>query len=176
MTRRKTTAEFIEQAKAVHCDRYDYSNLDYRNAKPKVIICCPVHGDFKQAPAQHLSGRGCAVCAQGGDPNTMVYFGRIKTKLDDCVKIGITVRNVKDRFRIDSQTIEGFDIKRLDSFTVQHPQKGRAIEKLLREQFSDCRYTPNTRFTGWTECFNIEAKDEIAVEFAKLKKLHGSQS
>ena len=57
-----TTEEFIEKAKNVHGDKYDYSKVRYNNSKEKVIIICPKHGDFLQTPNSHLSGSGCPDC------------------------------------------------------------------------------------------------------------------
>ena len=41
---------FLEKAKKIHGDRYDYSQVICKNSKNKVIIICSIHGDFKQAP------------------------------------------------------------------------------------------------------------------------------
>ena len=57
-----TTKEFIEKAKLVHGDRYDYSLTNYRNAKTKVKIICKDHGFFEQRADCHLSNRGCPIC------------------------------------------------------------------------------------------------------------------
>lgn len=62
-TRRKTTARFIEEAKSVHGDRYDYSRTVYVNQRTKVVIGCATHGWFEQLPDDHSKGRGCRVCA-----------------------------------------------------------------------------------------------------------------
>lgn len=59
---RSTTEEFIEKAREVHGDKYDYSKVDYVNANTKVCIICPVHGEFWQQPADHLDGHGCSIC------------------------------------------------------------------------------------------------------------------
>ena len=59
---KKTTEEFIEQARLIHGDKYDYSKVIYKGNKVPVIITCPVHGDFMQAPLSHLQGQGCAKC------------------------------------------------------------------------------------------------------------------
>ena len=64
MVRRKTTEEFIADAKAVHGDRYDYSKVVYVNSRSKIIIICPIHGEFEQIPSNHLSGKNCIQCAQ----------------------------------------------------------------------------------------------------------------
>ena len=56
------TAVFVEKAKAVHGDRYDYGQVNYRNNCTKVVVTCKVHGDFLMRPSDHLSGRGCPSC------------------------------------------------------------------------------------------------------------------
>ena len=61
--KRKTTDEFIEDAKKVHGDKYDYSKVRYINAKTKVCIICPIHGEFWQIPNQHvILKQGCPKC------------------------------------------------------------------------------------------------------------------
>ena len=59
---RKTTEQFIEEARGVHGDKYDYSKVEYVTAHDKVCITCPTHGDFWQRPYDHLHGHGCALC------------------------------------------------------------------------------------------------------------------
>ena len=58
-----TTNEFIEKARKVHGDKYDYSKVNYVNAKTKVCIICHIHGEFWQTPDLHLQGRGCSLCS-----------------------------------------------------------------------------------------------------------------
>lgn len=57
------TQVFIEKARAVHGDIYDYGRVVYVRAHDKVIIACRQHGDFEQIPNNHLTGRGCAKCS-----------------------------------------------------------------------------------------------------------------
>ena len=56
--------EFIEKAKQVHGDKYDYSKCEYKTTEKKVTIICKTHGEFKQTPHSHLQGQGCPVCKQ----------------------------------------------------------------------------------------------------------------
>ena len=53
---------FIERSNLKHNNKYDYSNVNYVNAHTHIIIICPIHGEFKQTPAVHLSGYGCKKC------------------------------------------------------------------------------------------------------------------
>lgn len=62
MSKKSTKEEFIEKARKIHGDKYDYSKVDYLNGKTKVIIICPEHGEFLQAPEKHLTGQGCPYC------------------------------------------------------------------------------------------------------------------
>lgn len=56
------TQIFIEKARAVHGDRYDYDRVVYVRSRDKVTIICKKHGDFEQVPSNHLKGYGCARC------------------------------------------------------------------------------------------------------------------
>lgn len=58
-----TKEEFIEKAKQVHGDKYDYSLVKYNGNTKKVQIICPAHGMFWQLPNNHLAGKGCNRCA-----------------------------------------------------------------------------------------------------------------
>ena len=60
--KRLTKENFIERAKNVHGDKYDYSKVEYKNARTKVCIICPIHGEFWQVPSSHLKGIGCPRC------------------------------------------------------------------------------------------------------------------
>ena len=51
---RLTTEEFIQKAKEVHGNKYDYSKVNYVNAHTPITIICPVHGEFQQEPCDHL--------------------------------------------------------------------------------------------------------------------------
>lgn len=54
--------DFLESAKVIHGDKYDYSKVQYINRSNNVCIICPVHGEFLQSPKKHLAGHGCEKC------------------------------------------------------------------------------------------------------------------
>ena len=62
MGKRITQEEFIEKARKIHGDKYDYSMVNYVGCNDEVIIICPEHGEFKQVANYHLSGNGCKKC------------------------------------------------------------------------------------------------------------------
>lgn len=54
--------KFIKEADKVHGNKYDYSKVEYVNARTKIIIICIDHGEFSQTPDSHLRGCGCPKC------------------------------------------------------------------------------------------------------------------
>ena len=56
------TTEFVEKSIVIHENTYDYSLVNYINARNKVVIICPIHGEFAQQPTHHLNGHGCEKC------------------------------------------------------------------------------------------------------------------
>ena len=61
-SKKLTTEEFIEKARKVHGDKYDYSKVEYKNNRTPICIICPEHGEFWQLPINHLKGCGCKHC------------------------------------------------------------------------------------------------------------------
>lgn len=61
-SRRLTKEDFIKRARNVHGTKYDYSLVDYKDARTPIIIICKKHGQFKQIPYYHLAGNGCQCC------------------------------------------------------------------------------------------------------------------
>jgi len=67
--KKKTTEEWIEEAKKVHGNKYDYSKVEYINSHTKVCIICPKHGEFFIEPNQHIGKKkekqqGCSKCGK----------------------------------------------------------------------------------------------------------------
>ena len=143
---------FLDQARAVHGKRYDYSNATYVKAAEKVEIVCKKHGSFLQAPSDHVKGRGCPNCG----------WERMDTKkfIEKSKKVhGDTYDYSKSRF-VTSQT------------------KTTVICKMHGE----FRVSPNShqRGTGCPLCGNArtgEKKKEAAKEsfIKKAKKIHGKK-
>ena len=78
-----TKEEFIEKAKEIHVDKYDYSKVNYVNALTKVCIICKDHGEFWQRPVYHIQGRGCSKCNLSHlERNVMNYLDNIGITYD----------------------------------------------------------------------------------------------
>lgn len=61
---KSNTEDFVKKAKSIHGEKYDYSKVEYVNARTKVCIICPEHGEFYQIPNSHLNGEGCKLCVK----------------------------------------------------------------------------------------------------------------
>lgn len=62
-TRKSTTVEFIERARVVHGDEFDYSEVVYTSSRHPVIVICNTHGRFHVTPNKHISARQkCPKC------------------------------------------------------------------------------------------------------------------
>lgn len=55
---------FVEKAKKKHGNKFDYSKTEYVSLLKKVIVICPIHGEFEQVAKAHLGGAGCLKCAR----------------------------------------------------------------------------------------------------------------
>lgn len=61
--RRKTTEQFVQEAKVIHGDKYNYDLVEYQGNKIKVKIWCnKCHKLFYQTPDTHLHNHGCPFC------------------------------------------------------------------------------------------------------------------
>ena len=65
-SKKQTTESFIEKAKKVHGDKYDYSMVNYINSSTKVKIICRQCGKiFEQRPCDHINKKyGCPECGK----------------------------------------------------------------------------------------------------------------
>lgn len=53
----------IEKARQKHDNFYNYDSVKYESANEKVVIGCPLHGEFYQLLRKHANGQKCPKCA-----------------------------------------------------------------------------------------------------------------
>ena len=81
---KKTTEEFIKQAKEKYKDKFDYSKTKYINSKTKLIIICKIHGEIIQTPESHLRTKyGCIKCSGVNKKTTEEFIKQAKEKYKD---------------------------------------------------------------------------------------------
>ena len=65
---------FIEKAREIHGNKYDYSLVTHVKTREKSKIVCPEHGRFEQYAYAHLRGQGCPKCARLRNTDTTEKF------------------------------------------------------------------------------------------------------
>lgn len=173
----QAASEFVQKSQEIHNNKYTYEFVEYKNAHTKVIIGCPIHGQFEQRPTHHLAGHGCPVCAneESGWTRTNFKDKCIKNnnglgilyvlgcwsddKSEVFIKIGITSLSVKKRY--PSKTSMPYNYKILHEI-VGSPEYIYDLETKLHKKSKSYMYTPAISFDGSsTECF-IADKDYLS--------------
>ena len=143
--RRSNKDEFINKARKIHGNKYDYSKVEYINSDTAVTIICPEHGEFKQMPYNHLHGCSCPNCRNW--------------KLEE----DITSFLEKNEIKFERQ--KKFDWLGLQSLDVYIPNANIAIECQGLQHFKPINY-----FGGIKGYNNRKRLDE---QKAKLCKENG---
>ena len=101
------TQTFINKAKAVHGDQYNYDKVVYTNTHSKVDIECPQHGIFTQKANSHLNGCGCPVCKTSrGEIAVKTFLDEHKIVYDYQHKITTVDYTLYLDFKIQNVVIE----------------------------------------------------------------------
>lgn len=93
--------EFIEEAKRIHNNKYDYGSVEFINCRSKIDIMCNKHGIFKQTPSNHLQPNNCPKCINTISKMETEWLDSLNIKKEHrqyLIKIG------KSKYRAD-----GFD-------------------------------------------------------------------
>ncbi len=172
-------AYFAAMAKEVHGDKYDYSLVNYINAKTKVKILSE-NGIFEQTPNSHINGRGCPV--EGKKASTLAsinnpagwtytnwgniskrskHFTGFKVYFLECwdneteerfYKIGRTFTDVRWRFR--SKATMPYQYNILYTIELDDPKRICELEQEYKNNHKEFKYIPNKNFNGMYECFS----------------------
>lgn len=97
----KSTKNFIDEAKLMHEDFYDYSKVEYIDSRMEVEIICKIHGKFFQTPKIHLAGHGCSKCVGS--------VSRLETKWLDMLNIPLEGRGVSIRIGNKRMIVDGLN-------------------------------------------------------------------
>ena len=138
--------DWIKAASKLHNNKYDYSKVNYVDAKTKVCIVCPEHGEFWQKPSAHMQGRGCPIC------NESVLEREIITFLNN--------EGIEYEYRYHSEWLENLE---LDFYL---PKFNIAIECQGLQHFE-----PIKHFGGVDRFIKQIENDRIKLEKCNEKKI-----
>lgn len=136
----KTTEQFIEDAKLVHNNRYDYSKVNYVNASTPITIICKKHKEFEQLPLVHLRGGGCPKCLYKNQE--LLYE-----------KLQISFPNIQIIYEADNKIVSWLGLQRFD---IYFPEYNIAIEYNGKQH-----YVPIEHFGGELGLSNTKERDEL---------------
>ena len=129
---------FKKEANIIHKGYYSYDKSEYIDSHTKLVITCPIHGDFFQTPNAHLRGEGCPDCIK-----VSMLENKITTLLNEN---GIKfIKNKKAKWLITEKNGQSH----LDFFI---PEANLAIECQGKQHFG---------FGGWNRKYSYEKRYEI---------------
>lgn len=178
---------FEIKSQKVHNYKYDYSLVEYINARTKVKIICPLHGIFEVIPDSHINKiHNCIICGKEKSNYTRNLNnsgnGWNKTSWKNCAenskkfsgyklyiikcydnneiffKIGRTFRKIKERFEDKNSMPYKWECLLLYEDTHNYIYN---IERFLYKLKKDNSYIPIHSFNGKKECYSNIDLNEI---------------
>lgn len=155
-TQRMSLEEFIERARKIHGDKYDYSKVIYINKNTKVIIICPIHGKFKQSPDKHLNGCGCQKCN--------------KNKGEEAIRKFLNEKEIEFE---EQKKFKGCKYKQLLKFDFYIPKYNLCIESDGNIHFEKINWTGKMTDEEMEENLKSnQLRDQIKNDYCKNNKIN----
>lgn len=137
----RTNIEFIKDCNIIHNNYYNYRETIYTKMSNKVVITCPVHGNFKQLATHHIRGKGCAKCAF--DKNKILQKSDTKSFVENALKIHGNVYNY-------SKVIYGKNAHEKITLICKEHGEFKVSPNAHLNKRTGCRRCGELR-TGWTK-------------------------
>lgn len=170
------TQTFVERARRVHGDKYDYSKTVYRRSTEKVEIVCPIHGMFFQRPENHVNQKQhCPQCAnkrKGRQDHfsfewllqrperaytpALLYVAEVQGKRGSYLEIGVSTRSLRNHRPQLGRTV----------FYLQYMSLKQALllEQEIQKTFKEYSLDSMNVSSGKTICFQNEQHIRAALE------------
>ena len=145
--------DFIEKAKKIHGDEYDYSNVNYVNNSTKIKIICDKHGEFLKRPTHHINrAQGCPKCSNK--------------------RFGLSQRKTTDEFIKEAQLIHG---DKYDYSKVNYESNKSKI-KVICSKHGEFEQIPDNHLKGkGCKYCGGTTKLDTKLFVIKAKKVHGGK-
>lgn len=176
----KDTDWFVQEARKLFGDIYDYSQCVYTRKKDPVVIICDRHGPFKKTPDHHLRGQGCTTCSDEtagirinwsilernpylGERRTTLYLARFTSAItsEDFLKIGY-FSGKKPEHRFSGRGTRAlYSVIIVASGTATLYEVFTLEQQILEERKNDEQHVPEERFHGYTECLTHDGWNRI---------------
>ena len=146
---------FIDRAKKLHGNRYDYGLVKYKRMKQEVRIVCGKHGVFCKSPFAHVSGKaGCPVCYPG------IKSGRKKRDNNEFIRDAVSVHG--QRYDFSRVKYVGI-IKKVTIVCLKHGSFSQiANNHLMGQGCPRCRESKGEEMTA-------KVLDQLGEKFERQK-------
>jgi hypothetical protein len=130
MTKRKTTEEFIAESTIVHNNKYDYSLVEYTTTYSKVLIRCPIHGQFHQTAKDHKHGCGCPKCGDDAVVSVRLSKSLDEKQASNKKRKDTNIKNFGVEYPLQNKDIHNKQIQtNLERFGVEFPLQNEEIHE-----------------------------------------------
>jgi hypothetical protein len=172
LIRKKTTEQFIEEAKEIYGELHDYKNTVYTGCRKELEVRCKKHNStFKAFPNSYLDGYTCFKCRKedtgykakhhhtkegymylANNRTTYLYLIKCFNKEEEFYKIGKTFRTFNERFTKTSMPYK---------YEVVFTYSGSAdkiwdLEEKLHKKYKSYKHKVKIIFDGYSECYNLK--------------------
>lgn len=182
--KRKEPSVFLNKAKKIHNNKYNYSKVEYKSVNHEVIIGCPIHGYFKMTPRNHLRSYGCSKCGNAANRHNLwtysgweksgnnsenfdsfkLYIIKCFNKNETFYKIGKTFTTISKRYSSSRDLPYMYEIIKV---IYGSALKISQLEQELHNRYKEFSYTPVLEFKGMYECYNINIDINMDVRHNK---------
>lgn len=190
---RNCTNDFIENAKEIHNNKYDYSKVEYNKSDEKVCIICPEHGEFWQTPNKHLMKRGCPKCKNNlikliKSSNSQEFIEKSKTVhgdkydysktnyINNSTKVCITCPIHGEFWQIPSNHLQGKGCYICNGFNCNSEYR---LYNSIKDYFNECeiiyQYKDKNMFNGLSIDIFLP-KYNIAIEYQGTQHFYPSNA
>ena len=137
-----TKEQFLERAKKIHGDKYDYNKVEYITLYDEVEIVCPKHGSFHQKPTIHIHAKSnCPECNI--------------TKGEEAIGIWLNSRNIKYVFQHKVKINNSYHY--YDFYLPDHN---------IMIEFNGIQHYKPVKFFGGQETFDyLQMRDKIKKQY-----------
>lgn len=165
---KSNTEEFIEKAKIIHSNKYEYNKVHYKKYDVRVEITCLKHGEFFQTPEIHLNNHGCPTCGGVRKSNTDDFIKKAKLVHGDKYDyINISYINVRTKVQIICKKHGTFDQKPNDHIngygcqTCSHYISKPEIDWLNSLNVLNDKYHRQVRIKINNKTYSVDGYDPI---------------
>lgn len=161
MGKRVDFKEFVRRSNKVHHGKYSYHEESYTNTHDATLITCPIHGDFKQTPKNHMKGQGCPKCGKEYAINCK------KHKWEGFVNES----NKRFHGKYDFPNVENEYENSHSKVTIKCKDCGHVFEKIAGDHItssdggcSECRRLARMKLYSYEEISSIAKESNILIE------------